>query len=175
MVDSTTARSRTAPLVTAVVLGAIAVALFVVLLAVIRPDRTHHTTARGLTGTEQQAVDAAKQIVTNTLTYSRASFDKDYARTLAGATGSLASDLGKLKSQVLSQMNAGKFDLQGQVTAAAFEQSDGTNYLVLVSAQGFKLPDGGQRTLQSAPRFELTMVRTGGRWLANNLTYVGLI
>ena len=47
--------------------------------------------------------------------------------------------------------------------------------LILVSADGYKLPDGGQRTLTSTARFELTMTKVKGKWLASDLQSVGLI
>ena len=166
--------------ITAAVLGAVAVALAVVIafpLRTARDHRHHQQTQVGLTAVEQGAVTAADQQVLNMLTYKRATFDADYARTVAGATGSLKSDLNQSsnKSALLQKMTQGKFDLQGQVTASAFEESSGTNYNVLVSASGYQVPDGGQRTLTSTARFEVTMTRVGTKWLASNLQSVGLI
>lgn len=159
--------------------GAVALALTVVLLAVILPDRHHHNSrpavAGAITATEQRAMDAASLEISNVLTYARASFDHDYARTLAGATGPLATDLDKQKAMILSQMKSGKFDLQGTVTATAFEQQSGTTALILVSAQGYKLPDGAQKTLTSTARFEVTMSDINGKWLASDLQSVGLV
>lgn len=171
-------RSRTPAVVTALLvvlaLGAAAAALFVV-----RPqwhDR-HRTTVVGLSSTEQAAVDAASKQVINLLSYSRKNFQADYARAQAGSTGALAKDLtdATKKSTLLQQMTSGKFDLQGDVTSVAFEQSNGTNYLVLVAAQGYKVPDSGSRTLASTARFEVTMTLTKGKWLASNLVSVGLV
>lgn len=167
-----------APWVTAAVLGVVAIAMAAVLLFVVRPDRHRHKVDAkvvGLTAVEQQAVDAAGKQVLNLLTYSRKNFDADYARTVAGSTGALQSDLGKQKATLLSKMTKGKFDLQGSVTAAAFEESSGTNWLILVSAQGYEVPDKGTRTLRSTARFEITMTDTGGNWLASNLQSVGLV
>jgi hypothetical protein len=171
-----TTTPRRAPLVAALALLAVLVALVVVQFTVIRPDRNHaHKVVGGLTATEQSAVAAATQQVKNMLTYSRASFDSDYARTEAGASGALLSDLQSKKSTLQQQMVSSKFDLSGTITASAFEEVDGSNELVLVSAQGYTLPDGGTKTLQTTARFELTMTRTGGRWLASNLSSVGLV
>lgn len=170
--------SDRAPWLTAVVLGVIAVALAAVLLFVIGPDRDHHdsaTTGVGLTTSEQRALDAAAQQVVNILTYTRKTFDADYTRTLAGATGALLTDLKKEKSALSDQMSKGKFDLQGTVTNSAFEEVSGKDSLILVSAQGYKLPDGGQRTLASTARFQVTMTSVDGKWLATDLQSVGLI
>jgi hypothetical protein len=158
-------------------LAAIAVVLAVVLFVVIRPDRRDESRGAkvGLTRSEQQALDAGAKQVVNILTYSRKTFDADYARTLAGTTGGLRTDLGKQRAALKTQLTKGKFDLQGTVTSSAFEEANGKNSLILVSAQGYKLPAGGQRTLASTARFEVTMVSVDGKWLASNLSSVGLI
>jgi Mce-associated membrane protein len=164
--------------VTAAALGLVAIALAAVVAFVVHPERNRlqaEARAVGLSPTAQQAVDAGTQEVVNLLTYSRKTFDADYARTLAGTSGALNADLTKQKATLLQQMTQGKFDLQGSVTSSAFEQTSGSNTLILVSAEGYKLPDGGQRTLASTARFEITMTRVGGKWLATNLQSVGLI
>ncbi len=165
------------PWLTAAVLAVVAVVLAVLLLVVIRPDRRDQSGGAkfGLTSSEQQALDAGAKQVVNILTYSRKSFDADYARTLAGTTGALRADLGKQKAALRTQLTKGKFDLQGTVTSSAFEEVSGKNSLVLISAQGYKLPTGGQRTLASTARFEVTMTSVDGKWLASDLTSVGLI
>ena len=166
--------------IAAAVLGAVAVALVVVIAVPLRDarDHRHHVAGQvGLSGVEQAAVTAATQQVLNMLTYKRSTFDADYARTVAGATGSLKSDLNQSsnKTALLQKMQQGKFDLQGQVSASAFEENSGANYNVLVSASGYQVPDGGQRTLASTARFEITMTLVGTKWLASNLQTVGLI
>jgi hypothetical protein len=161
-------------------LSAVAVALAVVLVTVLLPARHRHQNAAaqvGLTASEHAAVDAASKQVINLLSYSRKSFDADYARAMSGATGDLLKDLSDTtkKTTLLQQMTTGKFDLQGQVTASAFEQSSGANYAVLISAQGYKVPDSGAKTLSSTARFEITMTRVKNKWLAGTLTSVGLV
>ncbi|MDP9091681.1 MAG: hypothetical protein M3N95_01745 [Actinomycetota bacterium] len=168
------------PWVLAAALAAVAVALAVVLATLALPARHRHQRAvaqLGLTSLEQQAVDAASKQAVNLLSYRRATFDADYARTVAGTTGALKTDLlsGTKKSTLLSEMTSGKFDLQGQVTASAFEQAAGAKYAVLVSASGYQVPDSGSRTLNSSNRFEITMTRVGTAWLASDLQSVGLI
>jgi hypothetical protein len=158
------------------VLAAVAATLVVVVFAVVEPQRHDlQTKPKGLTSSEQQALDTGTKEVVNLLTYARKSFDADYARTLAGATGALLSDLQSKKATILGQITQGKFDLSGSVTQSAFEEISGNNSLILVSADGYKLPDGGQRTLTSTARFELTMTKVKGKWLASDLQSVGLI
>lgn len=170
-------RQAAAPFVVAAALAGVAVALAVIVFVVLRPDRhaNHKNAGHGLSAVQLQAVDAAKLQVKNMLTYSRSTFDADIARTEAGASGGLLSDLEKQKDTLKSQMTTGKFDLQGVITAWAFEESAGQNYSVLVSAQGWKIDSSGNRTLQTRARFEVTMNRSGGKWLASNLQSVGLI
>jgi len=56
-------------------------------------------------------------------------------------------------------MTSSKLDLQGAVTATAFEEVSGNSWLILVSAQGYQCP-----TVASAPRvqerFQVTMTAT---------------
>jgi ABC-type transporter MlaC component len=169
-----------APWITAAALGAVAIALAGVVLFVIRPDRNRHEAAAhavGLPATAQQAMDAASKQVLNMLTYSRKSFAADYARAVDGATGALKADLqsSAKKSTLQNKMTSSKLDLQGAVTATAFEEVSGTNWLILVSAQGYQVPDGGKRTLASRERFQVTMTNVAGKWLASDLQSVGLI
>ncbi|HEV7193230.1 MAG TPA: hypothetical protein VGN35_08475 [Jatrophihabitantaceae bacterium] len=179
MTETPTPRARLRWIV-ASILATIAVVLVVLLVTLLLPARHRHQHAAaqvGLTATESAAVDAASKQVINLLSYSRKSFDADYARARSGATGALAQDLSDAakKNTLLSQMTSGKFDLQGQVTASAFEESSGGNYAVLISAQGFKVPDSGSKTLASTARFEITMSQVKGKWLASNLVSVGLV
>jgi Mce-associated membrane protein len=167
-----------APWITAAALGGVAVVLAAVLLFVIHPQRDDNGSSAkdvGLSASEQQAMDAASKQVLNILTYSRKTFDSDYARTLAGATGALRADLAKQKASLSAQMTKGKFDLQGAVTSSAFEEVSDKSSLILISAQGYKVPVGGQRTLASTARFQVTMTSVGGKWLASDLQSVGLI
>jgi hypothetical protein len=168
------------PWIVAGALGAVAIALAAVVLFVIHPERSdkHRLSQKtGLTSTEQQAVDAATQQALNLTTYARATFDADYKRTVDGATGKLSQDLNDTskKSKLLEQMNAGKFDLQGSVSKAAFETEADGKYSVLVYVQGFQLLAGGKKSAPIANRFLLTMVRDKGKWLASDLLAVNLI
>ena len=71
-------------------------------------------------------------------------------------------------------MTSGKFDLQGQVTSCRFEEpASGASYAVLVSAQGYKVPDTGPKTLASTARFEVTMTQVKGKWLASDCNRSG--
>jgi hypothetical protein len=172
------ATTRHGPWIVAGVLGVVALVLAGLLIFAIRPEHNRHSStakAVGLTASEQRAMDAAAKQVLNILTYSRKTFEADFARTLAGVTGPLRSDLQREKPALKEQMTKGKFDLQGAVTSSAFEETRGNSSLILVTAQGYKVSAGGQRTLASTARFEVTMTSVDGKWLASDLRSVGLI
>jgi hypothetical protein len=173
-------RADTAPWITAGALGVVAIALGAVVLFVIRPQRDHRedlARAVGVTSTQQAAMNAATQEGLNLTTYSRKNFPSDYARTVAGATGSLMQDLDDTakRSALLSNMQKGKFDLQGQVLNTAFETQAGDRFSVLVLALSYQVTDNGTRTLSSRNRFEMTLVRAGDKYLVSDLKSVGLI
>jgi len=168
------------PWLVAAVLGVVAVALGAVILFVIHPqrdDREKHARSSGLTFAQRQAVQTATTEALNLTTYTRKTFDADYARSVALATGGLAKDLAdnQKKSALLSQMQAGKFDLQGQVLNAAFEQQSGNTYGVLIVVSGFQVPDGGTKTQNSHNRWEMSVQLVGTKWLVSNVQNVGLI
>ncbi|MDT4908500.1 MAG: hypothetical protein QOF87_1054 [Pseudonocardiales bacterium] len=166
-------RSGIAPWLTAAVLGVLAIALALTLVVFIVPNRGK--TPGELNATETGAVTAAKQELINVLTYSRKTFDADYARTLNGATGALRDDLSKKKALTLKTLTAGKIDLKGTVTAAAFEQNVGNTTVVLLSATGYTVGADGVPVPKSIDRFELTMVKVKGKWLMSDFRNVGLV
>jgi hypothetical protein len=171
-------RGAVAPWLVGGVAAVVAIVLAVGLVVYHLPSRhgrVHAPVAGALSGREQQAMQAASQEVVNLLTYARKTFNADFQRALSGMSGSLQSDQAKDKAATLAAMNKGKFDLKGQVTQTAFEQSDGKNaVLVLVSATGYQIPASGTPTPTTYARFEITMTDVKGAWLATNLSSVGL-
>lgn len=168
--------SARAPWIIAGVLGLVALVLAAV-LAFVLPGRNRDDSlsGAGLASSEQQALDAARQETVNFLTYSRKNFQGEYARTLAGAMGGFKDDLNKQKAAILTALTKGKFDLMGAVTGSAFEEVNGDSSLILVSAQGYKLPDGAARVLQTTARFEVTIAKIKGKWLVSDLQSVGIV
>ncbi len=177
MTDARNGTGR-APWIVTAVLSAVAIALTVTIVVFHLPSRhgRHAFTAAAygaLTSSEQQAVAAAKQTVINTMSYRRSSFPADFARTLAGTTGTLQTDMRTDGPKLLKEMTAGKFDLSASVSYAAFEAHDGAGAVVLVSATGYKVTSAGQ-VPASAERLAVTMVQIKGKWLASDLQSVGL-
>ena len=110
----------------------------------------------------------------NLTTLSRANYEADFARALAGATGTLRQDLWPSKAAYLSAMTAGKFDLKSSVVESAFEsecQRQGAD-----PGHAQRHARGRQRAspIASPQRLELTMVHSGGKWLAADLFAVGV-
>lgn len=178
MTDARRADAR--PWIVAAALGAVAIALGAVVLFVIHPDRSDKQKlgrATGLTALQQQAMDAGRTEALNLTTYSRKAFAADYARALSGATGDLAKDLNSTpkRDQLLANMNSGKFDLSGQVVNTALEAQAGDQFSVLVLTLGYKVPDTGPKVQSSRSRFEMTIVRQGGKWLVSSLKDIGTI
>lgn len=163
------------PWVVAGVLALVAAALAVLAFGYLPNARHHRQQTVGnsaLTTEEHAAMTAAKIETTNLLSYSRASFDADWNRALAGAGGQLKSDLVQDKQTTLDQLTKGKFDVTATVTDSAVAGGDPRHGIqVLVVASGHRSNDPGSAV---PSRIELTMTRVGGQWLATDLQGVEL-
>jgi hypothetical protein len=172
-----TARRSPAPWIAAAVAGALAIALAVVYFVVVRPDhRSKQAQAKGgFTGTERTAMDAATTEAVNLQSLTRAHFDRDWARALAGTTGPLHSDLANSKATTLKTLQQKKLDLRADVTHTALlgPSEDGKGYVVLVTMLGYQV-SGGQQSLPTPQRLQLTVVEVKGKWLANDVSQRGL-
>jgi hypothetical protein len=156
------------------VLAALAV-LLVRTYAVRADDRQDAGGRYAPTAEQQAAVQAGATEAANLTTYARNRFAADFARALAGTTGSLRKDLAGKKAMTLSAMTQGKFDLKSSVVQSAFESADGGKVLVLVTLNGRHVFDDAKQVSASVPqRLELTMTRSAGAWRAENLTSVGI-
>jgi hypothetical protein len=166
-------RGSPAPWITAAVAGAVLVALVVVYFVALRPAQAKVN--GDLTGTETSAMNAASGEMANLLSFRRAHFEADYQRALAGATGSLKSDVAKNKAGTLTTMTKGKFDLVGKVTHKALEgpadSGKTIGYVVLVTVNGYRSTTLDQPVQQS---LEVTVVRSKGKWLASFVKNIGV-
>ena len=167
---------------TAVALGLVAVvlAVFVVVVRLVVSGSgdgavpAGQSAPAGLSVDGQAAVDAARQEALNLISYSQANFDKDYARSLAGTTGDLQTQLKSSEATTKSALTKGKFDLTGQITAAGLVSVQGPTAVVLVSSNGYQKV-GSKSTLVANNRLQLTMTKVGGTWLISGLESVGLV
>jgi Mce-associated membrane protein len=176
MTDQTQPRS-TAPWIVAAVLALLTAAL-VVFLVHILSLRSSDTASAGasfaLTPDQTKAVQAGTTEAANLTTLSRAHFDHDFTRALNGATGELHKDMVSGRKGYLSAMTSGKFDLKASVVQSAFESQSGNKVLVLVTVNGSRVVDKVTNPITTPQRFQLTMVKTDGKWLASDLLSVGV-
>jgi Mce-associated membrane protein len=170
------ARPRvSAPWLSAGVLAVVTIGLLLTLLLVIRPARADDNAAAAsgsaaFTTSEQKAIAAAKVELVNLLSYSRKSFDADFARALEGTTGQLHQDLAAGKDDTKQKLEDGKFDLKAEVTNAAVAGSDDHGGIqILLVAKGYRVDDKGATSVAVPNRIQLTMVEKDGKWLAGDL------
>ena len=164
--------------VVAAVLGVLT-AVLVVLLVHVESVRASDSTTSGSsalspTADQVKAVQSGAIEAANLTTLSRATYDADFSRALAGATGTLRQDLMSKKANYLSAMKAGKFDLKSSVIESAFESESNGKVLILVTINGSHVVDKVVSPITTPQRLELTMVKSGGKWLAADLLAVGV-
>lgn len=176
-------RTSAAPWITAAVAGLVLIALMLVYFLVLRPDerdadREHAQavqTAGQLTAEETAAMAAAGTEMVNLVTFSRAHFQDDFQRALAGATGALRSDVEKQRDNTLKTMENGKFDLYGRLTHKALSepvQANGQHgYVVLVTINGYRSTAPDSPIQQN---LAVTVVDVSGKWLASDVTNIGV-
>jgi len=143
-------------------------------LGVLLVVRNHHADA-GLTAREQAAVDAASREMINLQSFRLAHFDADFARASSGLTGDIANAFTSKKAALLDGLSKSKQDTAASVTQAGFEQGKGgTTALVLMTMNQYRVDAKGKKSLFGSGRFEVTVSNVGGKWLASNVTSVGL-
>jgi Mce-associated membrane protein len=164
--------------VVAGVLGVVTAVLVVLLVHVasVRASASKASGSSELSPTPDQlkAVQSGAIEAANLTTLSRANYDADFNRALAGATGTLRQDLLNKKASYLSAMQAGKFDLKSSVIESAYESESNGKVLILVTINGSHVVDKVVSPITTPQRLELTMVRSGGKWLAADLLAVGV-
>lgn len=126
-----------------------------------------------LNSTEQAAMAAAGTEAANLATYTRANFDKDFARALAGTTGSLTGQVKDLQAKTKQELTDGKFDISAKVRHVALvgpaESGKKNAYVVLVVLFGY------QSTNMSVPNpqnLRVTVTKVDGTWKASDVTSV---
>jgi hypothetical protein len=176
-------RTPLAPWITASIAGAVLLALLLVYFLALRPDERDADAQRAaakkragdLTAAETIAVNAAATEMLNLVTFSRAHFADDFQRALAGTTGALRSDVADKKSTTQSTITQGKFDLYGKLTHKALEgpveSGKRKGYIVLVTINGYHSDAPDQPVQQN---LEVTVLRVKGKWLAADVTNIGI-
>jgi hypothetical protein len=176
-------RTPLAPWITASIAGAALLALLLVYFIALRPDERDADAQRAdakkrageLTATETTAMNAAATEMLNLVTFSRDHFADDFQRALNGATGALHSDVAKNQATTKTTMTQGKFDLYGKLTHKALEgpveSGKRKGYIVLVTIDGYH-SDAPEQPVQQ--NLEVTVVRVKGKWLAADVTNIGI-
>ena len=119
------------------------------------------------------AAVAGAQEVVNLLTFSRASYDADFARALSGLTGPLVGEQQGQKQSILDTLTVSHADYVGQVRGIGIESADGDSILMLVAATSYQVNAAGLRTVQSLPELEVGVVRIDGIWRVDQFQSVG--
>jgi Mce-associated membrane protein len=174
---ATSRKAGAVPWLVAGAAGVVLAALLLVYFAFLLPDKRDIGNYGGLSKTEQTAVTAAEQRAVNLVSFRRAHFDADWARALAGTTGTLHSEVGSAtqKKNTKAQLDASKADVGATVTHASLEGATGKagnkSYVVLVSLNGYHT---NAKTQTIPSNLEVTMVRQHGSWLASDVQSVGV-
>lgn len=162
-----------APWVTAAIAGAVLVALLVVYFVVFLPYRRDHTVG-GLTRDEQTALQVASTELDNIGALGGKTFDQDYDRAIAGATGPFKADL--VRSRASAKKVLGTSGVRAEVTTRALigpVRSGGhSGYQLLVNLSG---PTSSIASVLLSPQqLVVTVLRVGGKWLVDDVATAGI-
>lgn len=173
-------RTSIAPWIAAAVAGVVLLALVLVYLFWLRPDKAdaHNGPAGGpapavgqLTPAESAAMNAAGTEMVNLVTFSRDNFDTDFQRALAGATGGLRTDVQGKRDSILQTITKGKFDLYGRLTHKALSDTVKHGYVVLVTINGYRSTAPDTPIQQN---LAVTEINVDGKWLAVDVKNIGI-
>jgi len=162
-----------APWLAAAVAGAVLVALLVVYFVVFLPYRRDHSVG-GLSSQEQTALQVASTELDNIGALGGKTFDQDYDRALAGATGPFRSDL--LTSRASAKKVLGKSGVRAEVTTRALigpVRSGGhSGYQLLINLSG---PTSSIASVLLSPQqLIVTVLNVGGKWLVDDVSTAGI-
>jgi len=118
------------------------------------------------------AAIAGAQEVVNLLTFSRANYDSDFGRALAGLTGPLLTEQQSQRDSIQSAMVAAKSDYVGEIRCIGIESASADSVIMLVAATSSSINDAGVRSVQSLPKLEIGIARINGTWLVNQFQAV---
>ena len=167
-----------APWMVAAVLALLVAALVVVLVRTYSVRDDNKRNAGRLiapTAPSSEAVQTGATEAANLTTLSRENYKRDFARALAGATGKLRKDLVSHKAAYLSAMTSGKFDLKAtrrRVRVRERGQRQGARSWSRSTARTSSTAVANP--VATPQRLELTMVPSGGTWLATDFNAVGI-
>ena len=125
----------------------------------------------GLVAAAQTGVGAALDI----LSYRRADFDADFARSWAALSAELAVQQRAREQSIRTALATGGYDVVSSVSGAAVESADVDLVTLLVAVHTVHVTTGGTQTAVPDTRFEATVTRSAaGSWQVSSLATVGL-
>ncbi|WP_375484242.1 hypothetical protein [uncultured Jatrophihabitans sp.] len=165
-----TRRTGAVPWLVAGVAGVALAALLLIYFAFLLPDKSNASDRADLTATERSAVTGAQMRALNLVSFRVAHFDADWARAVAGTTGTLRKELDTAaqKSSTQKMLAAAKSDASATIDHASLEgpAGKGGGYVVLVSLDGFHT---NAKTQTVPTDLELTVVPKGKTWLVSDV------
>jgi hypothetical protein len=118
------------------------------------------------------AAAAGAQEVVNLLSFSRANYDSDFGRALAGLTGPLLAEQESQRAVTLSAMVVAHADYVGEIRCIGIETVTPDSVIMLVAATSYSVSDSGVRSVQGLPKVEIGVTRIHGAWLVNQFQSV---
>lgn len=115
---------------------------------------------------------AGAQEVVNLLSFSRADYDSDFGRALAGLTGPLLTEQQSQRDSIRSKMESSNADYVGEIRGIGIESASPDSVIMLVAATSGLVDDAGVKSVQSLPKLEIGVVRINGTWLVNQFQVV---
>jgi Mce-associated membrane protein len=132
--------------------------------------------ARSREDQRQAALQAARQQAVNLTTISYTTADRDLARIVNAATGSLRTQFEAQRTQFPAVLKRDKSVSVGTVLAAGIASHDGTTVeaLVAVDASVSNTASAKSGPLVKHYRMDMKLLRISGRWLVSQVAFAGL-
>ncbi len=121
----------------------------------------------------QEAVAAATQLGVNFTTLDYRSFDRDAARVLAGATGTFKQEFSAQSAQLKQLVTTNKAVSKGKVVTAGLVSHDDDSARVLLVVDADVTNASATSPVPRHYRVQVDLSRSGERWLASQLQFVG--
>ncbi|MDT4915354.1 MAG: hypothetical protein QOH89_54 [Pseudonocardiales bacterium] len=118
------------------------------------------------------AVTAARTEVVNLLSFQRSEFPADLQRAVDGATSPLREQLQSGAAGAKAELDVGKYDSSGTVTATAVVRAGADAVTLLIAAQETRAVDDANEPTVLNHRYEVTVTRTAAGWAVSGVVSV---
>jgi len=142
-------------------------------LAVVAVQGPRLLQARDADERREAVLAAARQIAVNFTTLDHRTFDEDVALVLDGATGTFREEFRAGVEQTRELVTENESVSVGEVAEAALVTADEDSARVLLVVDAQVTNTAAQQPAPRHYRIELDLARTGERWLASDLRFVG--